>query len=59
MRFDSSPTTMKYTTKELRETISKLRILKHFAGGLCDKGEIQLTMCEVLLEHKLNTNKVG
>ena len=42
---------MKYTTKELRETISKLRILKHFAGGLCDKGEIQLTMCEILLDN--------
>jgi len=41
---------MEYTTKELRETISTLRVLKLFAGGLCDKGEIQLTMCEVLLD---------
>ena len=42
---------MNYTTNELRETIAKLRTLKYFAGGLCDKGEIQLTMCEILLDN--------
>ena len=49
---------MKYTIKELRETISKLRMLKYFAGGLCDKGEIQLTMCEILLENVNKNEKV-
>jgi len=50
---------MSYTINELRETIAKLRTLKYFTGNLSDKCEIQLTMCELLLEHNVNTNKVG
>ena len=43
-----------YNETELRQLISNLRLLKHFAGNLADESEIDLTKYELLLENHLN-----
>ena len=43
-----------YNEIELRQLISNLRLLKHFAGNLADESELDLTTYELLLENHLN-----
>ena len=43
-----------YNEIELRQLISNMRLLKHFAGNLADESELDLTTYELLLENHLN-----
>ena len=47
-----------YSEDKLRKKISILRMGK-MMNQLNDSGLIELTICELLLEHKLNTNTIG
>ena len=42
-----------YNETELRQLISNLRLLKHFAGNLANESELDLTTYELLLENLL------
>ena len=46
-----------YNETELRQLISNLRLLKHFAGNLANESELDLTTYELLLENHLNKSK--
>ena len=43
-----------YNEIELRQLISNLRLLKHFAGNLANKSELELVTYELLLENHLS-----
>ena len=47
-----------YSEDKLRKKISILRMGK-MMDQLNDSGLIELTICELLLEYKLNTNSIG
>jgi len=47
-----------YSEDKLRKKISILRMGK-MMNQLNDSGLIELTICELLLEYKLNTNSIG
>ena len=47
-----------YSENKLRKKISILRMGK-MMNQLNDNGLIELTICELLLEYKLNTNCIG